>query len=477
MNNKLINNYIYNVAYQVLTIIIPLITTPYLTRSLGSNSLGISTYVISVVTMFQTFGTLGMDTYSRREIAYVNANGGNLRTVFWELTCARGILLLLTFTLYMPYCFLNSYKLLYLIHVFNVVGFFLDASWFYIGLEDMKTVVIRNIVIKLLSTIAIFLLVKKPDDICIYALIFSLSQFFSCIVIFPSIPRYLIGYHKEKINIKKHLRPVFSLFLPQAASTIYVQCDKIMIGCLSNNIAQVSIYEKAETIIRLPLKFVTALSSVVLPRTAGLFASGQKKDIEKLLKKITGLTIMLIIPMLLGIALVADIFVPLYLGNEYYGSIIIVRILAISTIFIALSNITGVQYLMAVNETKILTVSYITAAFFNVVTNFFLIKYYNSVGAAIATVFAEGIVFAIQYCYILKNGISLHIGVNLFKSLWSLLAMSAVVILIKIVMGNTIISGIIQILSGMLIYVIMLIFSKDDTFIALIRRGKKSDVL
>ena len=70
-DKKIAKNYIYNLIYQVLVIILPLITTPYVSRILGAENIGIYSYTLSIVTYFVLIGSLGIATYGQREIAYV----------------------------------------------------------------------------------------------------------------------------------------------------------------------------------------------------------------------------------------------------------------------------------------------------------------------------------------------------------------------------------------------------------------------
>ena len=468
---KLLNNYIYNTLYQILSIIIPLITTPYLTRVLGSHSLGVSTYVLSIVTMYQTIGNLGMDTYCRREIAYTKARNSNLKTSFYELFLIRSILLIITLVAYIPFLF-GKYALFYKINILTMVGLFLDISWFFIGIEEMKIVVIRNIIIRLITTIMIFLLIKRPSDLTLYIFIYAISQIISTISIFPNLKKYFNRQRKGKISIRKHLRPIILLFLPQAASTIYIQFDKIMLGSMTSNIVYVTLYEKAETISKIPLKFIIALSAVMLPRTSSLFATGQDKKIRDILSKVASLSMMLLLPTVIGLIAIADIFLPLYLGREYIGSIAIIRVVAFEVIAIALSNITGIQYLMAVNETKILTLSYTFAGVSNFILNYFLIPHLNAIGASIATVVAEWSVFIIQYGYMRHIGISLNLTKNLIKRLISVLCMAVCLLIIRIYVGSTYISGLIQIVVGIFIYFIILYLEKDSMLYSVLKKIK-----
>ena len=66
MKNSIIKNYIYNLLYQILVIILPIITTPYLARTIGPEGTGIYSYTISIVTYFILFGSLGIALYGQR---------------------------------------------------------------------------------------------------------------------------------------------------------------------------------------------------------------------------------------------------------------------------------------------------------------------------------------------------------------------------------------------------------------------------
>ena len=89
-------NYIYNMLYQLLIIIIPVITTPFLARKLGADGNGIYGYTISIVTYFILFGSLGISLYGQREIAYNQKNKEKRSAIFWELFIIRFITMLIS---------------------------------------------------------------------------------------------------------------------------------------------------------------------------------------------------------------------------------------------------------------------------------------------------------------------------------------------------------------------------------------------
>ena len=88
---SVVRNYMYNLIYQILILILPLITTPYLSRVLGAEGVGIYGYTFSIVTYFVLFGSLGIALYGQREIAYVQDNPKQRKKVFLELIIFRFI--------------------------------------------------------------------------------------------------------------------------------------------------------------------------------------------------------------------------------------------------------------------------------------------------------------------------------------------------------------------------------------------------
>ena len=67
-------NFIYNTIYQILVLIIPLITAPYLSRVVGANGVGTYSYTYSIVYYFMMLTLLGLNNYGNRTIAKVREN-------------------------------------------------------------------------------------------------------------------------------------------------------------------------------------------------------------------------------------------------------------------------------------------------------------------------------------------------------------------------------------------------------------------
>lgn len=458
--NKLINNYLYNGVYKLLLILIPLITTPYLTRTLGSTALGIDSYVISIITLVELFGALGINLYSNREIAYKRDNKEELTNIYYEIQTIRFSLGLIVIIVYLFITSKTQYHTYFMIQTFAIIGYFIDVTWLFVGCEEMKLPVLRNIIIKILQTILIFSLIKSDKDLNLYICINAAGTFISSICMYPRVNKWIGKYNRKKLNIKRHLKPILALFLPQAASSIYVQFDRTMIGFLSADISYVSIYDKAESLVKVPLQFVSATTTVMLPRVSNEFANKKMQNIAALLKEEIRFVLLFVIPLMVGMIVISDRLALWYLGDQYIESGMVMKMLTPTIITIGMGEIFGSQLLVSVNETKGMTVAFGTGAFANIIFNAVLIPLYNASGAAIATTVAETLVIVIQCRYAQK-----YIGkISLFhffpKKVFAASIMFILIVPLK-VLSDTIWMMLIQILSGIVIYFTCLLLLKD----------------
>ena len=173
MNKKLLqgdsvkNNFIYQFLYQFVILVIPLIVSPYLTRTLGSEPLGIYTYTNSIAYYFVLVAMLGIGKHGQRIIAERKSDEQALRKTFWSLFTFHLGVSLVVFLLYLCYAIFlcNEDKAVTIAQSIYVLSACFDITWLYQGLEKFKTVVIRNAVLKVLECIAIFTFVKTPRQL------------------------------------------------------------------------------------------------------------------------------------------------------------------------------------------------------------------------------------------------------------------------------------------------------------------------
>ena len=468
MSNKSITkNYIYNMVYQVLTLVLPLVTTPYLSRVLGAEGIGIYGYTYSVVTYFVLFGSLGVALYGQREIAYAGENREKRKKIFIEVNIFRFITIAIaTLIYYFLFMKNNSYQVYYRILLFELWAAAFDISWFFQGMEEFKKTVIRNVLVRICSVALVFLLVKTREDLTKFVLIYSLADFIGNLSLWLYLPKYTKGVKVENIEVWKHVIPILLLFVPQIANQIYKILDTTMIGKLVVDKTETGYYEQSQKVIRLLLTIVTSLGVVMVPRMASTFASGDKEKVNEYMKMSFKFVFFLSFPLMFGIISVTKAFVPIFFGNGYEKVVVLINIMSPILVLMGIANVVGTQYLLPTKRQKEYTISVTIGVIVNFFLNYFLIKKYASIGAAIATVLSQLVVDVIQLQYI-KVEIDIKGLLVLAKKY---LLSSIVMFLLCYITGKFaerlnfghMVEIVSQVLVGVLVYFAMLIGLKDE---------------
>jgi len=158
----IVKNYLYNVGYNILILLTPLLTVPYISRVLGPSGVGINATTNSVITYFLLAGTVGITIYGNREIAFIREDDRKRSQTFWEIEILQIITISIAYLAFCIFLYLqNQLKIYFFYQSFLIIAGAFDISWFFMGLEDFKKTVIRNMIVKLLSLASIFVFVKK----------------------------------------------------------------------------------------------------------------------------------------------------------------------------------------------------------------------------------------------------------------------------------------------------------------------------
>lgn len=447
-------NFIYNIIYQILILILPLITVPYVSRVLGANGVGIYSYTYSIAYYFMIIAMLGLNNYGNRTIAKVRDDKEKLSKEFCSLYAFQIITSALMIVCYFIYVllFCNEYKMIAFIQIMYVISSIFDINWFFFGIEKFKLTITRNTIIKILSLVLIFIFVKTPDDVWKYTAILSGSTLFSNIILFFFLHKYIKFTKVNKKDIFKHFKPNLILFLPVIAVSIYKIIDKIMLGILSN-VTEVGYYENAEKIIQVPLAIITALGTVMLPRVSNMLSNNQEEEVKKIISKTMPFIMFLVFPMVLGICAVSKDFSLLFFGSEFEKSGYLIELLSITIIFLSWGNVIRTQYLIPKERDKEYIISAILGAIVNFIMNCIFIPKYASIGACIGTIAAEFIVMFYQSWVVRKE---LHLKEYIVSSI-NFLMKAIIMFILILVIGrqiryNNLLKILVQLCIGIFIY-------------------------
>ncbi len=459
---SIVKNYLYNLIYQILILILPLVTASYLARVLGATGNGIYSYTYTIVNYFVLFGSLGISLYGQREIAYVQDDKTKMKKIFIELVTFRFITIFIASIIYY-FAFMRTgdYSVYYRILFFYLIAAAFDISWFFQGIEDFKKTVIRNVVVRLTSVALIFIVVKQESDLSKYLAIYAFADLIGNISLWFYLPKYFKGVKVQNIDLVKQIPLIVLLFIPQITNKIYNMLDTTMLGKIIENKAETGYYEQSQKIIRVLLTVVTSLGTVMVPRMASMFANGEKEKINEYMKKSFNFTYLLSFPIMLGLIAISKDFVPWFFGPGYNKVILLMNIITPILLLMGLANIIGTQYLLPTKRQKEFTISVVAGIIVNFILNYIMIKLWQSVGACIATVISQIVVDGIQIYYV-KNEINMKNMFKLcYKYVFASVIMFAFCLLVQLIMSG-IISVVVQIIVGIIVYFGILILYKDE---------------
>lgn len=452
---KVIKNYLYNVVYQILLLLVPLITVPYISRVLGPELVGINSYTNSWMTFFMLVGQMGIALYGNREVAYHRENPIERSKIFWGIELLQVITITCALIAYLGavLLFSTTFKEYFLLQSFWIIAAGVDVSWYFMGVENFQRIVFRNMLVKLASVALIFLVVKGNNDLGKYIALLGLSNLVGNLTLWPYLKDEIKWVPISTWHPFRHFYPALLLFVPTITTQVYLVVNRLMLGRMSTQ-SQLGQFQYTDQIIKVILAVVTASGQVMLPHIANKFSKSDVKGIRDSLYNSFDFITAIAIPMMFGIMAIAKQFAPWFLGKQFNDAGILMMIEAPVILFIGWSNVTGTQYLMPINRTKEYTVSVTVGAVINVIANLFLIALWGARGATLATDISEFAVAAVQLVYI-RQTISRR---KLFGQMWKYLLSGGIMFIITyrlaMIMNMTIPNLAIEVIIGAVIYII-----------------------
>lgn len=397
MPNSIKKNFAFNSAYQILNVIVPLITTPYLSRTIGASGNGVFTYTQSIANYFVLFAQLGITNYGVREIASCGDDRKSRSETFWNLFSMNLVMGIAVTALYFLYAFTigSNQLLISLIWSLWVIGSVVDVTWLLNGCQEFKVPMVRNFCTRLAGMFFIFAFVHTEGDTWAYVFAISAPYFINALLVWPFVKRYVDAVHPTWAKMLEHLKPNFMLFIPVIATSLYTLLDKVMLGGMAG-MEQTGMYDYAEKISKMPLAIITALGAVVLPKMTEVIASGHHREAVNLVRETMWFMQACAMALTFGIIAVAPEFVPIFFGVGYEECVSLMELLSLIIPLICASNVIGVQYLVPSHRDRGFTVSVLAGAAVNLVINLFSIPAAGAMGAALATVAAEISVLFVQ---------------------------------------------------------------------------------
>ena len=461
-------NYFYNLIYQIFLLIVPFVVTPYVSRILTPEGIGQYSFSYTMINYFIVFAGKYRDNKTEQSVQ------------FWNTLICKGISSAFSFFVCVGISFFNffgDYRPFILILSIEIISVFFDIVYLYQANEEFGIIVLRNLIIKTLSIILIFVFVKSIDDLWIYCLINALVVLISDISLWFGLSKFV-----ERINIKqlkpyKQFKGSVQLFIPTMATTIYLLLNRSLIGFLipgtetiiKDGVEVVSkisdiqngYYESADKIIKMVVTVITSIGTVMISRNSYEIKHGNLEIVKNNFYKIGKFVWLLGLPMVLGIISVAGNFVPWFFGSEYDEVTGLLIIESFLIIIIGFSNIYAYLYLMPAGFEKKLGINSVIAAIIDLILCFILIPKFYAMGAMIANVVTE-LYIAIGTIIMSRKVINF---LTVLKSSWKYLLAAIIMFAFTLPLGlylkSSVLNSLLIVGVGLIVYLVSLIILRD----------------
>ncbi|MBJ8016997.1 MULTISPECIES: oligosaccharide flippase family protein [Bacillus cereus group] len=387
---KVLSDFLYNALYQLFIIITPILTMPFLSRILGVKALGINSYTFSVVQILSVLAFLGIGQLGIRNIAKNRESQNKVNETFWGLWLIQFLAGIVVIGIYIFYIVNvnEEYRMYFLLQLPVLLGVIFDISWFYIGIERIKQVVLRNMLIKSVSIILIFILIRSENDLWKYMLIMSLGALLGNIVFWIGLSKYVTRFSFNRQYLKDNFRAALLLLIPQLSIQVYITFDKTILGMIAGPV-ELSYYDQSQKISRIILAVITSLSMVLLPRLANMVVNDQNEILHKYLKKSLDYTIVLALLFCNIVMLNSYEFVPWFFGESFIPMSPLMFWVSLIIIFIPIGGVFANQYALAFEKDKQYVLPLVLGAIISLTLNIIFIPRYGAIGATIVIVAVE----------------------------------------------------------------------------------------
>lgn len=465
---SLARNAFFNFLYTGLNIFFPLITAPYISRTLGASNLGKVNFATSIVNWFILFSVFGTASYGIREVARNRDDKNKLSKIFSEIIFINGFLSIVVCVLYIILVInTNRFQediVLYIIMSLSIIMNMFSIDWFYQGIEEYRYIIIRGAMLKIFSLIGIFLFVKHKDDYIIYGFISVASISLNGILNYIYSKKY-VDLSFNNIHPERHFKSLFVFFISSLVINLYTNLDQTVLGFLVDT-KSVAYMNRSRTVISAAGSIATSISNVTMPR-ASYYIKNNMGKFNELLSSVPGYILWITIPLTVGVVALAPNIMFILGGEEFLEAARLIQLISIVIVFSPLSGYLQNQILVPTGNERYGLYCAIFSGLISVILNFLLIPRLGYIGSGIAVVITE-IVAVSSRLLIVKYKLN-YKEINFFSKstflfVFASLFMGAIVLIVNNLIGHFILGFIVSAFIGSATYFSLLkIFHEKNT--------------
>ena len=441
--NVLGQNLIYNIIYQVVVVLSPLVVTPKLSRILGADYIGLKSFTFSIVYYFAIFGVLGLDMYGQRCIAQAKDDKERRSKLFFTIGSLRALLCGVSIAIYaFSFIAFNSdplMKTVYLCWVVYLVREMINPVWYLQGTERYKVVSILSTLSQLVYVGAVFCFVNSKEDIAAYILYYTVIPLITSLIFVPLVLKDVKFVRIRPSEWTKVFRESFVYFVPTIATAVYSMLDKTMLGVFDASKVSTGIYEQAEKLVKVALAFSTASFTIMRTRMSYLYENSDKETYDKHVSMFVSFSMFLCWPIMFGIIGITRDFVPLFFGPGYDAVVGLSYVFSFVIIPLTVSGLLQAIYVFPQGHQKSMNLYYVIISVLNFVLNICLIPFLGANGAVIASITAE---VSLAIILIVKSRKTINVNLFLTRSVRYFIA-SATMCAVMLVLSQVLTLGVV----------------------------------
>lgn len=394
-------NFLYSSIITTASYVFPLITFPYVSRTLGASGIGANNYVDSVINYILLFTMLGINTTGIRSIASAKGDRDVLSRAFSSLiiinflTTLFGILLLWVLVFCIPQFY--EYRQYFLVGTCKIIATFMLAEWFYKGREDFKYITQRSLIIKLFYVVSVFVFIRSESDAILYYALTCFSVVVNALVNIIH-TRKFVYFTLRDVEVLRYLKPMCVIGCYIIFTSMYTSFNVAYLGFVTN-VEQVGYYTTATKFHTIVISIFTAFTGVMLPRMTSLLSQDNFLKFKTYILKSQTFLIAFSIPIIMFCSVFASDIIRLLAGKGFENAVLPMKIIMPLVFVIGYGQISVIQILNPLRKDSIVMRNAILGAIIGISLNILLVPQFEAVGSSIVWLVSEVsiIIFAQHY--------------------------------------------------------------------------------
>jgi polysaccharide transporter, PST family len=417
---KLISNFISLTILQGLNYILPLLTVPYLMRTVGITNYGLIALGQALNMIFVTVTDYGFNLTATKQISIHRDSKKDVERIFSSVLTVKVLLMIVCFTsMIIIGFFIPPFKEdpLFFILFFGIsLGTVLFPVWFFQGIEEMKYITFLNISSKVIFAVGLFIFIKGTEDMMYAPILLSAGHIVVGILsLFIIGTKYKVRYRLPSLEqIQYQFKQGWSIFLSNAAVSLFTSGNTVLLGLLGTK-THVGYFSSAEKLINAASSAVHPIAQTLFPHISKLAEESKEKAIifiQKSLKIVLAVTV----PITLVTVIFADLIVTLFYGQHYEETVLTLRLLSVLPVVIGVNNLLGVQTMVTLGYNKEFSRILIFSSIQNAIVACALIPFYGYLGTVIAVLTTEFSITVRKYLFLRKVGINVLLPQKFLRS-------------------------------------------------------------